>query len=97
MSAEQKIIPTSIFLYISRATQILVSIVVLGLDIFVIDEWNQNKFAFNAAATGSDNSDIKTWVGDTPFTGIVIFTVSQFCRTGFDMTLNFRESRRDPI
>jgi len=77
MSAEQKIIPTSVFLYISRATQILISIVVLGLDISVIDEWNQNKFTFNAAA-GSASSNIKTWVGDTPFTGIVMFTVSHF-------------------
>jgi hypothetical protein len=82
MSAEQKIIPTSVFLYLSRTAQILVSIVVLGLDISVISEWDQNKFAFNAAATGNPSSNIKTWVGDTPFIGIVMFTVSHFVIQG---------------
>jgi hypothetical protein len=77
MEREQKLLPTSVSMYVSRATQIVLSIIVLGLDIFVIDEWNQNKFSFNAAA-GDSNSNIKTWVGGTPFTGIVMFTVSCF-------------------
>jgi len=73
MEREQKLLPTSVSMYVSRATQIVLSIIVLGLDIFVIDEWNQNKFSFNAVA-GDSNSNIKTWVGGTPFTGIVMFT-----------------------
>jgi hypothetical protein len=93
MARKQKLIPTSIFLYLSRTAQVVVSIIVLGLDISVINEWDQNKFSFNAAA-GSASSNIKTWVGGTPFTGIIMFTVSHlFHGTGLDLILPVKMSR----
>ena len=48
----------------------------MALDIYVITEWNQNKYDFNLAA-GNSIYQLKTFVGGTPFTGITMFTVSR--------------------
>jgi hypothetical protein len=61
-------------MYLSRIAQVLVTLAILGLDIYVIAEWNKNQYGFNSALGHA--SDISTWVGGTPYTGIVMFTVS---------------------
>jgi len=79
MATSRDIRPFSIVMCLSRIAQLLVTITILGLDIYVLDEWNRNQYDFNSAlgdATAANGPDIKTWVGGTPFTGIVIFTVS---------------------
>ena len=57
----------------SRTTQVLVALIVLGLDIFVMERWGKNKWGFNSAVSSTTNN---TYVGGTPFTGIVLFAVS---------------------
>ena len=57
----------------SRTTQVLLTLVVLGLDIFVMEQWSKNQWDFNSAVGNTTNN---TYVGGTPFTGIVLFTVS---------------------
>jgi hypothetical protein len=81
MATSQKIIPInsksfSIWMYVTRAAQVLVTIVVLGLDISVIDDWNKNQWSFNSFVSDASPLNLKTSVGGTPFTGIVMFTVS---------------------
>jgi len=67
-----------VWLYLMRTVQAIITLVVLGLDISVADEWNQNQLNFNSIASDAAGSQLslKTWVGGTPFTGIVLFTVS---------------------
>ena len=54
------------------------AIVVLGLDISIVSEWNRNQLTFNSVigTAAPSQFNIKTWVGGTPFTGIVLYTVS---------------------
>jgi hypothetical protein len=70
-----------VWLYSSRTVQLIIAIAVLGLDISVVDEWNQDRLSFNSvlssassASSTSSTDSIKTLVGDTPFTSIVIYT-----------------------
>ena len=64
-------------MYLTRAAQALITIIVLGLDISVIDEWNKNQLTFNSIiGDAAGTLSLKTSVGGTPFTEIVIFTVS---------------------
>ena len=77
MATQERILPSenkefTIWSAVTRSLQALLAIIVLGIDIFVIEEWNKNGFSFNSAP----GLDLKTWVGGTPFTGIVMFTVS---------------------
>jgi len=58
----------------SRISQILVAIVILGLDGFVIDFWNTRKFILNSIL--NDAIDVNTFLNDSPFTGLVMFSVS---------------------
>src|SRR5438045_2367445 len=82
MATSRKIIPASnkiffLWMLFTRAAQILITVAIIGLDAFVINEWNRNQLNFNSAIEGgSSNVNIKTWVGGTPFTGVVMFTVS---------------------
>ena len=84
MPASAKIIPFvdekpwAIAMYVSRATQIALAIVAIGLDASVISQWDKNQYAFNnvLGSAGSGQIPSNTWVGGTPFTGIVMFTVS---------------------
>jgi len=59
----------------SRTAQAFVAIIVLGLDAYVIGEWNSNQFNFNYVFGQAGSLNLKTDVGSTPFTGIVMFTV----------------------
>jgi hypothetical protein len=71
--------PWAIAMYAIRTIQVLFAITALGLDVSVLSEWNKNKFQFNSAlqnAGSTSDVNITTWVGGTPFTGIVMFTVS---------------------
>ena len=66
-----------VWLYCGRILQVVLALVVLGLDISVVGEWNQNQLTFNSViGTAAGSLNIKTWVGGTPYTGIVLFTVS---------------------
>src|SRR2546421_8582872 len=58
----------------SRLAQVLFAIAILGLDCGVIDGWNQNRY--DPGFLIETKSGIKTYIGDTPFTGLVLFTVS---------------------
>ncbi|KAI9768120.1 MAG: hypothetical protein M1839_004201 [Geoglossum umbratile] len=56
---------------VSRVAQILLAFIIMGFDAAVIDEWNRNQLGLNAL---DSDAAIHTWVGGTPFTGIVMFT-----------------------
>jgi hypothetical protein len=57
-----------VWLYSSRTAQLIIAVVVLGLSISVVDEWNQNQLNFNSILSGNSAGSLKitTWVGNTP-------------------------------
>jgi hypothetical protein len=81
MESRNKIVPAidnkpfARWMAASRATQAVITLAVMGLDIFVIVEWNKNKFIFNSYLTLVPGFISRTDIGDTPFTGVVMFTV----------------------
>jgi hypothetical protein len=81
MATSQSILPIankrlSMWMNISRAAQVLITIAILGLDIFVVNEWNQDQYNVFVDLSSLAGQQQPLGVGDTPFTGIVMFTVS---------------------
>ncbi|KAI9854446.1 MAG: hypothetical protein M1813_001240 [Trichoglossum hirsutum] len=60
------------WMYLSRGVQSVFALVIIGLDGAVIDMWNQNQVKVPESAPVKP--DVQTWVGGTPFTGVVMFT-----------------------
>jgi len=57
---------------VSRISQILVTLAILGLDGFVINFWNTDKFGLNSIL--NDAVHVNTFLSDSPFTGLVMFS-----------------------
>ena len=81
MASTDKIIPIidnkpfARWMAASRAAQAFISVAVICLDIFAIDEWNKDQFSFNSYFGQASSFSLHTDIGTTPFTGIVMFTV----------------------
>lgn len=75
MAAPQKMLPREnkqlgLWMGISRTLQTLATLTIMGLDGFVIEEYNKNQFNLNSSL------NLSGWVGATPFSGLTMFTVS---------------------
>jgi hypothetical protein len=71
------------WMFFSRVAQVVLAIIVLGLDAAVIAKWNSNDFSMGFPTSIDDDFDfdsfspkVNTIVGDTVFTAFTMFVVS---------------------
>ncbi|KAF2185363.1 hypothetical protein K469DRAFT_688148 [Zopfia rhizophila CBS 207.26] len=57
-----------LWMFFTRSSQILLSIIILGLDAFVIDQWSKNN-----KSTTNYNAFVTWFVGDTHWTAFAMF------------------------
>jgi len=73
----------------SRISQILATIVILGLDGFVVDFWNTRKFILNSIL--NDAVHVNTILSDSPFTSLVMFSgLFTLCALPYDLIVPSR-------